>query len=58
MADSVRPPGRVYGVEPIGRPPARDGERGKNAKRPPQPPTKDSPETPPPDTEHKVDVEV
>jgi len=58
VAEKVRPPNRVCGIEPVRSRYPKDGERGKPTQRPPQPPMKPSPETEPPDEAHQVDVEV
>lgn len=58
MAESVRPPSRVYGVDPVRPRHPKDGEQGKKSQRPPRPPDKPSPEPNPADEAHQVDVEV
>ncbi len=58
MADTVRPPGRVYGVEPVRVNPKEEGKE-----RPPKRETRPTPQkkpvaTEPPEEAHQLDVEV
>lgn len=58
MADTVRPPGRVYGVDPV-RVNPKEGNREHPPKRETRPaPQKKPAATEPPEEAHQLDVEV